>query len=144
VLRVARDFFDLPAEEKAKYESGGEDPLMPLLGRSRTTKDGHHSWRDLFRHRVAPVSDAEIEDWPAEPECYRLVILNNVSCRLEFWSIAMNFLVLFQSLIARIAPRFFTSWGCYELLLLLPTRGVRKLGSHCGWLSYRKHSFCVV
>ncbi|CAM6121352.1 unnamed protein product [Calypogeia fissa] len=73
ILSLGREFFNLPVSEKAKWT--GEQKNLPIakpsLGKSRTTSSGHQSWRDLFRHRIDPVRDAEVNEWPTTPKFYR-------------------------------------------------------------------------
>lgn len=73
MLAVGCEFFEMPSSEKVKWTGEHKNlPVeTPILGKSRTTTSGHHSWRDLFRHKITPVSDAEVDQWPTIPESYR-------------------------------------------------------------------------
>lgn len=76
MLGLGREFFELPVAEKVKYQTGASDITIPVLGGSRINSSGHHSWRDLFRHKSIPVSDAELEKWPTKPESYRETVMD--------------------------------------------------------------------
>lgn len=71
VLVVAKEFFDLPAEEKERFYS--EDPHDQGC-RLRTSIDfaneKFHFWRDSLRHLCHPLKD-QIHHWPENPARYR-------------------------------------------------------------------------
>lgn len=74
MLAQGREFFALPGSEKAKFQNDWTEKSRPVLGQSRLTASGHHSWRDSFRHKAAPVSETEVEEWPSKPAAYRQTV----------------------------------------------------------------------
>lgn len=73
VLDVAKEFFALPVEDKAKLYS--EDPKQPCRLRTSIDYDGEkvHFWRDNLRHPCFPPG-RYMEFWPEKPARYREVI----------------------------------------------------------------------
>ncbi|KAI4364228.1 hypothetical protein MLD38_020350 [Melastoma candidum] len=72
-LRVAKEFFHLPMEEKGKYFS--EDPKQScrLYTSIEYRKEKVHFWRDALRHPCYPLED-HWHSWPEKPDWYREVI----------------------------------------------------------------------
>ncbi|KAG5567441.1 hypothetical protein RHGRI_002854 [Rhododendron griersonianum] len=72
VLVVAKEFFDLPAEEKQRFFS--EDPNQTC--RMKTSidfaREKVHFWRDSLRHPCHPLEE-HIQQWPENPARYREV-----------------------------------------------------------------------
>ncbi|KAG5567439.1 hypothetical protein RHGRI_002852 [Rhododendron griersonianum] len=72
-LVVAKEFFDLPVEEKERFYS--EDPnLISCVVKTSIDfpKEKFHFWRDTLRHRTHPLED-HIHLWPENPARYREV-----------------------------------------------------------------------
>lgn len=74
-LVVAKEFFDLPVEEKERFYS--EDPnLISCVVKTSIDfpKEKFHFWRDTLRHRTHPLED-HIHRWPENPARYRYILL---------------------------------------------------------------------
>ncbi|XP_058208432.1 hyoscyamine 6-dioxygenase-like [Rhododendron vialii] len=72
-LVVAKEFFDLPVEEKERFYS--EDPHQSgcmLKTSIDFPKEKFHFWRDNLRHPSHPLED-HIHRWPENPARYREV-----------------------------------------------------------------------
>ncbi|KAJ7555153.1 hypothetical protein O6H91_05G024100 [Diphasiastrum complanatum] len=71
---VAREFFDMPLEDKLKYYT--DDVTKPTrLGTSyNPTKESKLHWRDYYHQICNPLPDV-IETWPDKPASYREVAL---------------------------------------------------------------------
>lgn len=70
VLKVAKEFFHLPDEDKVSFYS--EDLSKP----SRLTtsidygREKVHFWRDKLHHSCHPLEEY-VKDWPTSPTRYR-------------------------------------------------------------------------
>lgn len=75
MLRVAREFFQLPEDERLKYYS--EDPSKSTrLSTSFNVKTEKVSnWRDFLRLHCYPLEDF-MHEWPSNPPCFRCVTYN--------------------------------------------------------------------
>ncbi|KAJ0053173.1 hypothetical protein Pint_01753 [Pistacia integerrima] len=69
-LTVAKEFFELPAEDNASLYS--EDPKQScrLYTSIDCVKEKVHFWRDNLRHPCHPVEE-HMQFWPAKPAQYR-------------------------------------------------------------------------
>ncbi|KAL4585767.1 hypothetical protein LXL04_010393 [Taraxacum kok-saghyz] len=73
-MKVAKDFFDLPDEEKAKVYSTDSNKTCRLFTSSYTyDKEQLHFWRDNLRHPCHPLDEC-IHLWPENPTNYRHVV----------------------------------------------------------------------
>ncbi|KAH7862949.1 hypothetical protein Vadar_011444 [Vaccinium darrowii] len=73
VLVVAKEFFDLPVEEKQRFCS--EDPLEQACSLKTSidfANEKVHFWRDTLRHNCHPLEE-HIQQWPENPARYREV-----------------------------------------------------------------------
>ncbi|KAK4492483.1 hypothetical protein RD792_003292 [Penstemon davidsonii] len=73
VLKVAGEFFRLPAEDKASFYSEDPKKACRLYTSIDYDKEKVHYWRDNLRQSCHPL-DRYIEDWPANPTRYRKVM----------------------------------------------------------------------
>ncbi|KAL4191376.1 hypothetical protein AMTRI_Chr07g80240 [Amborella trichopoda] len=81
MLHVAKESFEMPIEERAKFYL--EDPKKQT--RVSTI------WRDYFRHPCYPLEDY-IDSWPQKPENYRLLILKLLALLSEGLGVDPNYL----------------------------------------------------
>lgn len=69
-LDCASDFFNLPAEEKMKLESGDVHTPVRYGTSMNHVKDEVRFWRDFIKHYSDPISDW-VHLWPTNPPDYR-------------------------------------------------------------------------
>ena len=70
-MKVAKDFYDLPDEEKAKVYSTDPNKTCRLFTSSYSyDKEQFHFWRDNLRHPCHPLDEC-IHLWPENPTNYR-------------------------------------------------------------------------
>ena len=70
VMAVAREFFRLPAEEKAKLYSDDPTRKIRLSTSFNVRKETVHNWRDYLRLHCHPL-EQYVPDWPANPPPFR-------------------------------------------------------------------------
>ncbi|XP_057427446.1 flavanone 3-dioxygenase 2-like isoform X2 [Lotus japonicus] len=72
-MQIAREFFELPTEEKASLYS--EDPIQScrLYTSIDHANEDVHYWRDTLRHHSHPLQE-HIQNWPHKPTRYRDVM----------------------------------------------------------------------
>ncbi|XP_062200569.1 flavanone 3-dioxygenase 2-like isoform X2 [Phragmites australis] len=73
VMAVARDFFRLPAEEKAKLYSDDPARKMRLSTSFNVRKETVHNWRDYLRLHCHPL-DQFVPDWPSNPPDFKEIM----------------------------------------------------------------------
>nr|CAB3495397.1 unnamed protein product [Digitaria exilis] len=66
VMGVGREFFRLPAEEKAKLYSDDPAKKIRLSTSFNVRKETVHNWRDYLRLHCHPL-DQFVPDWPSNP-----------------------------------------------------------------------------
>ncbi|KAM6592248.1 hypothetical protein CsatA_014853 [Cannabis sativa] len=73
VLKVSKEFFEIPIEEKAKFLS--DDPLKSckIFTSIDYPNEDVHYWRDALRHPCHPLHQ-HIQFWPQNPPQYRDVV----------------------------------------------------------------------
>ncbi|XP_052169978.1 protein DOWNY MILDEW RESISTANCE 6-like [Diospyros lotus] len=86
VLTVSKEFFELPAEEKARFYSEDPQRSCRLYTSINFSKEKVHFWRDKLQHSCHPLED-HIQQWPENPASYREVVGNySVEMRrLSLW-----------------------------------------------------------
>jgi isopenicillin N synthase-like dioxygenase len=72
VLVVAKEFFDLPLEEKERFYSEDPNQTCRLKTSIDFAKEKVHFWRDSLRHPCHPLEE-HIQQWPENPARYREV-----------------------------------------------------------------------
>ncbi|XP_023733506.1 protein DOWNY MILDEW RESISTANCE 6 [Lactuca sativa] len=73
-MKVVKDFYDMPDEEKAKVYSIDPSKSCQLYTSSYTYADEKvHFWRDNLRHPCHPLDEC-IHLWPKKPTNYRNVV----------------------------------------------------------------------
>ncbi|CAN6324718.1 unnamed protein product [Urochloa humidicola] len=70
VMAVAREFFRLPAEEKAKLYSDDPARKIRLSTSFNVRKETVHNWRDYLRLHCHPL-DQFVPDWPSNPPDFK-------------------------------------------------------------------------
>jgi hypothetical protein len=73
VMAVAREFFRLPPEEKAKLYSDDPARKMRLSTSFNVRKETVHNWRDYLRLHCHPL-DQFVPDWPSNPPDFKYVL----------------------------------------------------------------------
>nr|CAB3500294.1 unnamed protein product [Digitaria exilis] len=73
VMGVGRDFFRLPAEEKAKLYSDDPAKKIRLSTSFNVRKETVHNWRDYLRLHCHPL-DQFVPDWPSNPPDFKETI----------------------------------------------------------------------
>ncbi|CAO2209964.1 unnamed protein product [Urochloa humidicola] len=72
VMAVARDFFRLPAEERAKLYSDDHPARKIRLSTSfNARKETVHNWRDYLRVHCHPIDYQFVPDWPSSPPDFK-------------------------------------------------------------------------
>lgn len=72
MLDVAREFFTMPAENRALLYSEDPSRVVRLSTSFNIQKENVFNWRDYLRHHCHPLEDY-IDSWPAKPAAYREV-----------------------------------------------------------------------
>ncbi|XP_049387440.1 hyoscyamine 6-dioxygenase-like [Solanum stenotomum] len=73
-IGVLKEFFNMPAEEKAKYCTGDPNSKCKLYTSSYNYQnEDKHCWRDTLAHHCHPLQDY-LPFWPEKPTHYREVI----------------------------------------------------------------------
>ncbi|XP_073051514.1 naringenin,2-oxoglutarate 3-dioxygenase-like isoform X2 [Primulina eburnea] len=96
MTRLAREFFDLPPEEKLRYDmSGGKKG--GFIVSSHLQGEMVQDWREIVTYFSYPIKDRDYSRWPDKPEGWRSVTetyseqLMNLACNLlEVLSEAMG------------------------------------------------------
>ncbi|TVU31900.1 hypothetical protein EJB05_23605, partial [Eragrostis curvula] len=70
VMAVAREFFRLPPEEKAKLYSDDPARKIRLSTSFNVRKETVHNWRDYLRLHCHPL-DQFVPDWPSNPPDFK-------------------------------------------------------------------------
>ncbi|KAI3859354.1 hypothetical protein MKW92_046421, partial [Papaver armeniacum] len=66
MIKIAREFFKLPLDEKLKYYSDDPTKTMRLSTSFNVKKETVHNWRDYLRLHCHPL-DKFVQDWPSSP-----------------------------------------------------------------------------
>jgi hypothetical protein len=72
VMAVAREFFRLPAEEKAKLYSDDPARNIRLFTSFNVRKETVHNWRDYLRLQCHPL-DPFVPYWPSNPPDFNYI-----------------------------------------------------------------------
>jgi len=76
--KLAREFFNLPLEEKQKYAENPNDLIPQGYGRGfRMPESTILDWHDIFLHYFLPLSLKNISTWPHKPAAYRYFNLSD-------------------------------------------------------------------
>jgi hypothetical protein len=76
--KLAREFFNLPLEEKQKYAENPNDLIPQGYGRGfRMPESTILDWHDVFLHYFLPLSLKNISTWPHKPAAYRYCNLSD-------------------------------------------------------------------
>lgn len=70
MLRVAKEFFSLPVEEKMKLYSDDPTKTIRLSTSFNVRKEQVHNWRDYLRLHCYPL-DQYIPQWPSNPPSFK-------------------------------------------------------------------------
>ncbi|XP_062102112.1 protein DOWNY MILDEW RESISTANCE 6-like isoform X2 [Humulus lupulus] len=73
VLAVTKEFFELPAEDKAIFFSDDPKKICRLYTSIDYLKEPVHYWRDALRHLGHPL-EKHIQFWPHKPPQYQEVV----------------------------------------------------------------------
>ncbi|GJN09267.1 hypothetical protein PR202_ga27257 [Eleusine coracana subsp. coracana] len=73
MLGVAYEFFQLPAEEKAKLYSDDPAKKIRLSTSFNVRKETVHNWRDYLRLHCHPLHKY-VPEWPANPPSFREIV----------------------------------------------------------------------
>nr|XP_017257292.1 PREDICTED: protein DOWNY MILDEW RESISTANCE 6 [Daucus carota subsp. sativus] len=68
--RVAKEFFELPVEEKMKLYSDDPTKTMRLSTSFNVKKETINNWRDYLRLHCYPL-DRYSEEWPSNPPSFK-------------------------------------------------------------------------
>lgn len=75
MIRVADEFFKLPAEEKLKLYSDDMSRTMRLSTSFNVKKEQIHNWRDYLRLHCWPL-DKYVPEWPSVPPSFKDIVKN--------------------------------------------------------------------
>lgn len=78
VLEVAKEFFNLPVEEKLKLYSDDPSKTMRLSTSFNINKEKVHNWRDYLRLHCYPL-DKYVPEWPSNPCTFKEFVSNYCS-----------------------------------------------------------------
>ncbi|RZC80957.1 hypothetical protein C5167_043547 [Papaver somniferum] len=70
MIKIAREFFKLPMDEKLKYYSDDPTKTMRLSTSFNVKKETVHNWRDYLRLHCHPL-DKFVQDWPSSPPPFK-------------------------------------------------------------------------
>ncbi|CAI9086991.1 OLC1v1020941C3 [Oldenlandia corymbosa var. corymbosa] len=73
MLKVAKEFFDLPVEEKLKLYSDDPSKTMRLSTSFNVKKETVHNWRDYLRLHCYPL-ETYAPEWPHNPPSFREIV----------------------------------------------------------------------
>ncbi|KAI5657503.1 hypothetical protein M9H77_26296 [Catharanthus roseus] len=72
---VAKEFFNLPVEEKLKLYSDDPSKTMRLSTSFNVKKETVHNWRDYLRLHCYPL-DKYVPEWPSNPPLFKETVSN--------------------------------------------------------------------
>jgi len=73
-MNMFKEFFNMPAEDKAMYYSeDGTKGFRLYTSSLNYIKDGVNTWKDSVKHTCEPLED-NIQSWPEKPARYRVVV----------------------------------------------------------------------
>ncbi|KAK4489789.1 hypothetical protein RD792_000428 [Penstemon davidsonii] len=75
MLKVSKEFFDLPIEEKMKLYSNDPSKTTRLSTSSNLQKEKIHNWRDYLRLHCYPL-DKYDQEWPSNPSSFKEIVRN--------------------------------------------------------------------
>ncbi|KAH7862784.1 hypothetical protein Vadar_009502 [Vaccinium darrowii] len=92
MMNLFKEFFNMPAEDKAMYYSEDENKGFRLYtGTLNYVKDRINKWKDSVKHTCHPLEDY-IQSWPQKPARYREVV---GAYSLELRKLSLRILDLF-------------------------------------------------
>ncbi|CAK9204608.1 unnamed protein product [Sphagnum troendelagicum] len=81
--KLAKEFFNLPLEEKQKYAQNPNDPIPQGYGHGSCMPESTIlDWHNLFLHYFLPLSLKNISTWPHKPAAYRYYKMLEIFSRL--------------------------------------------------------------
>lgn len=72
MMKVAEEFFQLPAEDKLHLYSNDYRQRTRVSTSFNASKEDVLHWRDYLRHPCHPLED-HIDSWPEKPPSYRYI-----------------------------------------------------------------------
>ncbi|XP_050203676.1 protein DOWNY MILDEW RESISTANCE 6 [Mercurialis annua] len=75
MLLVAKEFFNLPLEEKMKLYSDDPSKTLRLSTSFNMSKEKVHNWRDYLRLHCYPL-DKYVPHWPSNPPLFKGIVSN--------------------------------------------------------------------
>ncbi|KAL3630753.1 Protein DOWNY MILDEW RESISTANCE 6 [Castilleja foliolosa] len=75
MMEVAKEFFDLPKDEKMKLYSNDPSKTIRLSTSSNLLKEKIHNWRDYLRLHCYPL-DKFVKEWPNNPPSFKEIVSN--------------------------------------------------------------------
>ena len=72
VLRVSKEFFDLPDEEKSRLFSDDPKRSCRLYTSIDYINEDVHYWKDTLKHPCHPLEEHR-QSWPVKPARYKYV-----------------------------------------------------------------------
>ncbi|KAL5737152.1 hypothetical protein ACOSP7_031593 [Xanthoceras sorbifolium] len=75
MLEVAKEFFEMPVEEKLKLYSDDPAKTMRLSTSFNVNKEKVHNWRDYLRLHCHPL-DKYVPEWPSNPPQFKDIVRN--------------------------------------------------------------------
>ncbi|KAK1305183.1 hypothetical protein QJS10_CPB11g00548 [Acorus calamus] len=73
MMAVAKEFFNLPPEEKKRHYSDDPSKKMRLSTSFNVRKETVHNWRDYLRLHCHPLEEF-VQDWPSDPPSFKEVV----------------------------------------------------------------------
>jgi len=72
MMDIAKEFFEMPVEDRACLYSENSRQLVRLSTSTNVSKEKVHDWKDYLRHPCHPLEEV-IGSWPEKPAAYRSV-----------------------------------------------------------------------
>ena len=76
MLRLAREFFQLPESERLKNYSEDPSKANRLSTSFNVKTEKVANWRDFLRLHCYPLED-HVHEWPSNPSSFRLIIMTD-------------------------------------------------------------------
>ncbi|XP_077248359.1 flavanone 3-dioxygenase 2-like isoform X2 [Tasmannia lanceolata] len=73
MARIAKEFFDMPLEEKMRFYSDDPSKKMRLSTSFNVKKEKVHNWRDYLRLHCYPLEEF-VHEWPSPPSAFKDVV----------------------------------------------------------------------
>ncbi|CAM8934713.1 unnamed protein product [Rhodiola kirilowii] len=84
IIRIAREFFSLPEEDRMKMYSSDASKTVRLSTSFNVNTEKVANWRDYLRLHCYPVEDY-INEWPSNPPTFRYTYKSTPFISFQSW-----------------------------------------------------------